>query len=146
LGNNETWDTHQAAFPNLKNYLLPPLDRAVSALLDDLHETGLLNETLIVMGSEFGRTPRINGHIGRDHWPEAWSIAMSGCGIQQGAVVGRTNKEGTWVDTEEYDIGHAFHTWFRALGIDPISTEYINHGQPLPIAHDDMSAIEEVLL
>ncbi|GIW80644.1 MAG: hypothetical protein KatS3mg105_2451 [Gemmatales bacterium] len=73
LGNNETWDTHQNAFPNLKNFLLPPTDRAVSALLDDLEESGLLDQTLIVMAGEFGRTPRVfkipkAKKPGRDHW------------------------------------------------------------------------------
>ena len=95
--------------------------------------------------SEFGRTPRINGHIGRDHWPEAWSLAMAGCNVKRGIAVGQTNAQGTWVESEEYDIGHMFHTWFSALGIDPAHTEYDNHGQPLPIAHDDCSVIKELL-
>ena len=59
--------------------------------------------------------------------------------------MGKTNKQGTFVATDEYDIGHLFHTWFRALGIDSKKTEYDNGGQPLPIAHDDMHAIEELL-
>ncbi|MCA9228101.1 MAG: DUF1501 domain-containing protein, partial [Planctomycetales bacterium] len=95
--------------------------------------------------SEFGRTPRINGHIGRDHWPEAWSLAMAGCGLKAGLAVGKTNAQGTFVDTEPYDIGHMFHTWFRALGVNSIATEYNNAGQPLPIAHDDCHAVDEVL-
>ena len=73
------------------------------------------------------------------------SIAMAGCGIKHGLAVGATNDKGTFVATEEYDICHMFHTWFRALGIDPVKTEYDNGGQPLPIAHDDMKAIDEVL-
>ena len=74
---------------------------------------------------------------------DRWSIAMAGCGIKHGLTVGATNDKGTFVATEEYDIGHMFHTWFRALEIDPVKTEYDNGGQPLPIAHDDMKAIDE---
>ena len=70
---------------------------------------------------------------------------MTGCGVNQGIVVGSTNDNGTWVKNDQYDIGHMFHTWFRALGIDAKKTEYDNNGQPLPIAHDDCHAIEEIL-
>ena len=108
-------------------------------------ERGMLDNVLVITMSEFGRTPRINGHIGRDHWPEAWSVAMSGCGINRGICVGKTNDQGTWVDGDEHDIGHLFHTWFNALGIDPQKVEYNNVGQPLPIAHDDMHAVKELL-
>jgi uncharacterized protein (DUF1501 family) len=95
--------------------------------------------------SEFGRTPRINGHIGRDHWPEAWSLVLAGCGIKRGVVVGKTNNLGTYVDGAEHDIGHLFHTWFKALGVDPLNNEYDNNRQPLPIAHDDCKPIAELL-
>jgi len=141
---NYGWDTHGDNF-NGHASLMPRFDQAFASMIQDLHQRSMLDRVLVVAMSEFGRTPRINGHIGRDHWPEAWSIAMCGSGLQRGAVVGETNKQGTWVATEEFDIGHMFHTWFRALGINPHTTEYINNGQPLPIAHDDMDAIEEVL-
>ena len=70
---------------------------------------------------------------------------MAGCGLKHGLVVGETNDEGTFVSSQPYDIGHLFHTWFKALGIDPTHTEYDNAGQPLPIAHDDMHAVQELL-
>ena len=70
---------------------------------------------------------------------------MSGCGMQQGAVIGKTNDKGTEVATEPHDIGVLFHTWWRALGIDPEETQYRNAGQPLPIAHEDMKPVREVL-
>jgi hypothetical protein len=70
---------------------------------------------------------------------------MAGCGVKKGVAVGGTNDKGTWVAGEEFDIGHMFHTWFRALGVDPRQTEYENNGQPLPIAHEDCSAVEELL-
>lgn len=138
------WDTHGDHF-NGSASLIPKFDQAFSAIIEDLHASGMLENVLVVAISEFGRTPRINGHIGRDHWPEAWSTVMAGCGIKRGIVSGSTNEQGTWVKDNPYDIGHVFHTMFKALGIDPIDTEYDNGGQPLPIAHEDMQSITEVL-
>ena len=143
--NSYGWDTHGDNF-NGQESLVSKFDRSFAAVVDDLDERGLLENVLVVAMSEFGRTPRINGHVGRDHWPEAWSVAMAGCGIRKGTVVGRTNALGTWVEDDGYDIGHLFHTWFKALGIDASETEYVNNGQPLPIAHDDMGPIAEALL
>ncbi len=142
--NSYGWDLHGDAF-NGHLSLVPKYDQALASIVEDLADRGMLDNVLVIAMSEFGRTPRINGHIGRDHWPEAWSLAMTGCGINRGLVIGKTNDNGTFVATEEYDIGHMFHTWFTALGIDPVLTEYDNQGQPLPIAHDDMSAIKEAL-
>lgn len=142
--NSYGWDTHGDNF-NGHLSLMPKFDQAFAAIVEDLADRGMLANVLVIAMSEFGRTPRINGHIGRDHWPEAWSIAMAGCGLKQGIVVGETNDKGTFVKTDEYDIGHIFHTWFKALGIDPAKIEYDNAGQPLPIAHDDMHAITELL-
>ena len=142
--NSYGWDTHGDNF-NAHLSLMPKFDQAFAAMIEDLHDRGMLDNTLVIAMSEFGRTPRINGHIGRDHWPEAWSVAMAGCGIKRGLVVGATNELGTFVSTQEYDIGHLFHTWFTALGIDPKKTDYNNAGQPLPLAHEDMSAIQELL-
>ena len=138
------WDTHGDNF-NGHLSLVPKFDQAFAAVLEDLHDRGMLDDVLVIAMSEFGRTPRINGHLGRDHWPEAWSLAMAGCGLRRGAVVGKTNDKGTFVAGEEHDIGHLFHTWFRALGVDPEKTEYDNGGQPLPIAHDECHAIKELL-
>ena len=89
LGNNETWDTHGNAVPSLKNFLFPPADRAISALLDDLNETGLLKNTFVVVASEFGRTPKVfklsaYDLPGRDHWGACQSILLAGGGIQGG--------------------------------------------------------------
>lgn len=142
--NSYGWDTHGDNFVGHAN-LVPKFDQAFAAIIEDLAASGMLEHVLVIAISEFGRTPRINGHVGRDHWPEAWSAVMAGCGIKRGLAVGKTNEEGTWVATEEYDIGHMFHTWFRALGIDPKQTEYDNNGQPLPIAHEDCHAVTELL-
>lgn len=138
------WDTHGDNF-NSHASRMPKVDQSLSALLDDLEDRGMLDHVLVIVMAEFGRTPRINGSVGRDHWPNAWSLAMAGTGIRPGVIVGETNAEGTDIITEPYDIGAMFHTWFRALGINPNTTEYMNGTQPLPIAHDDMSAVEELL-
>lgn len=138
------WDTHGDNF-NLHQCLVPQFDRPFAALIEDLAARNMLDHTLVIAMSEFGRTPRINGHVGRDHWPEAWSVAMAGCGLAPGAVVGRTNDLGTFVADKEYDVGHLFHTWFKALGIDSTADEYDNNGQPLPLANEDTHPIHELL-
>lgn len=143
--NSYGWDTHGDNF-NGHASLMPKFDQAFASMIEDLHERGMLENVLVIAMSEFGRTPRINGHVGRDHWPEAWSIAMAGRGLKRGIVVGKTNDTGTFVDGKEHDIGHMFHTWFRSLGIDAQKTDYDNGGQPLPIAHDDCHPIEELLV
>ena len=142
--NSYGWDTHGDNFNGHAN-LMPKFDQAFAAMIEDLAERGMLEHTLVICMSEFGRTPRINGHIGRDHYPEAWSVLTAGAGIKRGVVVGKTDDRGVDVATDPYDIGHLFHTWFSALGIDPWGTEYDNGGQPLPIAHDDCHSIEEML-
>ena len=139
------WDTHGDNFLGHQS-LMPRFDQAFASIIEDLHERGMLNNVLVIAMSEFGRTPRINGHIGRDHWPECWSLALAGCGLKKGLVVGKTNELGTAVEGGASDIGHMFHTWFAALGIDTSKTEYDNHGQPLPIAHEEMHAVKEALL
>ncbi len=138
------WDTHGDNF-NASATLVPKFDRAFAAIVEDLAASGLLEQTLVIAMSEFGRTPRVNGHVGRDHWPEAWSFAMAGCGVKPGVVVGATNDNGTFVKGKGHDIGHVFHTWFNALGIDTKKVEYNNNGQPLPLAHEDMAPIKEAL-
>lgn len=138
------WDSHG---DNFNGHLsrVPRFDQPFAAMIEDLAASGMLDRVLVVCLSEFGRTPRINGHLGRDHWPEAWSLVMAGCGIQRGAVVGETNARGTYVQSDPFDIGHMFHTWFTALGIDPTKTQYDNHGQPLPIAHEECHAVKALL-
>jgi len=138
------WDTHGDNF-NAHASLVPKFDQALAAMLSDLADRGMLDNVLVIAMSEFGRSPKINGHIGRDHYPESWSIAMAGCGIKPGVVVGATDPAGVFVATEPYDIGHMFHTWFKALGIDPAQQHYDNGGQPLPLANEDCHAVAELL-
>lgn len=138
------WDSHGDNF-NAHASRVPKVDQAFAALIQDLSDRSMLDNVLVVMMAEFGRTPRINGSVGRDHWPNAWSLAMTGTGIRRGMVLGETLPDGTDVATEPYDIGHMFHTWYQALGIDSTETEFTNDGQPLPIAHDEMSPVKELL-
>jgi hypothetical protein len=142
--NSYHWDTHGDNF-NMHLDLVPQIDKPFAAIIDDLGERGMLDNVLVVLMSEFGRTPKINSRIGRDHWPEAWSLVLAGAGIKRGVVVGKTTPNGAWCDADEYDIGHLFHTVFHCLGIDPTKTEYHNNGQPLPIAHEDLGPIREVM-
>src|SRR5262249_7845780 len=92
--NHINYDSH---FENFDNHLrlLDEFDRPFAALIDDLAARGMLESTLVIVMGEFGRTPRVNGSIGRDHWAKAWSIALAGCGIRPGIVHGRTNADGT---------------------------------------------------
>ena len=136
------WDTHADNF-NYHINLMGQFDQPFAAIVEDLAQRGMLEDTLVVAMSEFGRTPKINEKLGRDHWPEAWSLALAGCGIKPGMVYGRTNERGSWVSDGQMDIGHLFHTIFAALGVRRPS--YRNRGQPLPAANEDCGPIREVL-
>jgi hypothetical protein len=121
LGNDETWDTHQSMFPNLKNFLFPPTDRAVSALLDDLHDSGMLQSTLVVMAGEFGRTPKISSLAGklpgRDHWGALQTVFFAGGGVRGGAVIGSSDKIGGHPQSDPQKPENFAATIYRALGI-----------------------------
>jgi hypothetical protein len=145
LGNDETWDTHGNAFPHLKDKLLPPTDRAVSALLDDLQASGQLDETLVVMASEFGRTPKISlldKHYrlpGRDHWGAAQSVWFAGGGVQGGNVIGATDSIGAYPSEQPVTPESFAATIYHALGIPSTAVwhdaqdrpHHIYHGQPI---------------
>ncbi|MEX2578687.1 MAG: DUF1501 domain-containing protein [Verrucomicrobiales bacterium] len=138
LGNNETWDTHQAAFPNLRDFLFPPTDRAVSALLDDLADRGMLDDTLVVMASEFGRTPKIStipsGKLpGRDHWGAVQSVLLAGGGVRGGAVLGATDKFGGHPVADARRAEDLAATIFDTLGL-PRDTHWTDvGGRPMPL-------------
>jgi hypothetical protein len=147
------WDTHQNAFRDLKGKLLPSLDHCLSGFLDDLSDRGLLNETLIVMCGEMGRTPRIspispNGNNvagerftpGRHHWGDAFPCFFAGGGIQPGRIIGRTDREGGLPETEAYTPEDLAATIFHCLGIgkdcefhDSLGRPYrVYRGRPIP--------------
>lgn len=124
LGNNETWDTHGNAFPHLKDKLFPPTDRALSALIDDLAESGLLDQTLIVMAGEFGRTPKIevdtSGQYekpGRGHWGASQTVFFAGGGVHGGNVLGATDKIGAYLADSPQTPENLAATIYDSLGI-----------------------------
>lgn len=134
LGNNETWDTHGNAFDHLKNKLFPPTDKAVSALLDDLHDSGQLEDTLIVMASEFGRTPKVS-HLpqfykdsGRDHWGALQSVFFAGGGTRGGVVVGSSDKIGAYPASDPQSPEAMAATIYHSLGL-PDTTAWIDQTQ-----------------
>ena len=137
------YDTHHENF-DFHIEQLGEFDRPFAMLLDDLSERGMLESTLVVVMSEFGRTPTINDRYGRDHWSKAWSVAMAGCGLKPGSVIGKTNANGTAVTDREVNGGHLFHTYFKALGLDP-TKNFHPAGRPVPIADPKASAIKEIL-
>ena len=144
LGNNETWDTHGNAFPHLKDFLFPPTDRAVSALLDDLSERGMLDSTLIVMAGEMGRTPKISTlpaayeKPGRDHWGTQ-TVFFAGGGVRGGNVIGSTDKIGAFPATSPQTPENMGATIYQALGIPRTVAWYdqanrphfVYHGEPI---------------
>jgi uncharacterized protein DUF1501 len=129
------WDTHANNFTTLKNQKLPELDKAFSALVSDLNQRGLLDDTVIVWLGEFGRTPRINGGAGRDHWARSWSVVVGGGGFKRGTVVGKTNADGTNVETEPYTSQDLMASVCKALGISLDTTFTSNNGRPMKIAN-----------
>ena len=119
MGIVQTWDNHSSIFPTLKDRLLPPLDRGVSALLDDLHGRGLLDETLVVMFGEFGRTPKVNAGAGRDHWGRAFFACFFGGGVRGGSIIGKTDKTGSDPVSPPHSPMDLAATVYAALGVDP---------------------------
>lgn len=118
IGAVQTWDSHSNIFPRLKDQLLPPLDQGVSALLDDLHDSGRLEDTLVMMLGEFGRTPKINGNKGRDHWGPCFFGVFAGAGVQGGQVIGRSDETGAYPLTRAYSPNDVGATVYSLLGID----------------------------
>ncbi len=125
MGRVQNWDTHSGNFKRLKSELLPPLDRGVSALLEDLAATGKLDETLVVVAGEFGRTPRIgattgnaNTPDGRDHWSKCFSVVFAGAGVQGGQFIGQSDRIGAYPTGRFYTAGDFAATIYEALGVD----------------------------
>ncbi len=133
-GPSITWDTHKDNFNALKNRLVPPMEQAYAALLDDLEERGLLDTTLVVWMGEFGRTPKINGDAGRDHWPGCYSMLLAGGGIRGGQVIGASDKTGAHPAERPVSPADIHATVFAALGYDAHSISYKDlDGRPIPL-------------
>ena len=129
------WDNHSNIFSTLQDNKLPTLDRAMSALMEDLEQRELLDDTAVIWMGEFSRTPRINGNAGRDHWARAWSVVMGGAGMKGGIAVGQTNADGTRVETEPYSSQDVMATACKALGISLETTFTSKNGRPMKIAN-----------
>lgn len=132
-GDPGNWDTHNNNFPRLKNVLLPHFERAYTALLDDLHDRGLLEETLVVWMGEFGRTPRINRQGGRDHWGYCGSVLLAGGGIQGGQVYGSSDAHAAYAAERPVRPDDIAATIFHSLGIRRDQELHDAQGRPLPL-------------
>ena len=128
VANGMNWDNHVFNH-EIHQMLVPELDRVVFHLVSDLEERGLLDSTLVIAMGEFGRSPWMNAARGRDHYPNAWSMMMTGCGLKRGVVTGATDVDGVDVVEKPYNEQNLFATIFAALGIDPYA-EYDLPGMP----------------
>lgn len=127
------WDTHAKNAERLKNALMPPMDQAYSALLGDLSERGMLEDTLVVWMGEFGRSPKINASGGRDHWGHCFSVALAGGGVRGGVVHGQSDRQGGYPLDGRVEPQDLSATVFHCLGIDPETTIRDPFGRPLAI-------------
>ena len=138
------WDTHDDNFTQVRG-LCGTLDQGWSSLLEDLHQRGLLDSTLVVWMGEFGRTPVINPRQGRDHYPKAWSVVLGGGGIRGGQVVGRTSDDGLTVEDRPVGTPDLLATLCVALGLDPKKQNLSNVGRPIRLVDPAAVPIAELL-
>ena len=140
--NNTGWDTHQNLVTQLKEGytgaevpvgLIPSLDNALASLIEDLQERGLLDETLVVVMGEFGRTPKLNTDAGRDHWPRVFSVAMAGGGVPGGQVIGASDAIGESPIDRPVTPADLAATIYTLLGIDPGTMLHTADGRPVPL-------------
>ncbi|NBV44601.1 MAG: DUF1501 domain-containing protein [Planctomycetia bacterium] len=129
------WDNHADIFPTLKDRKLPELDQAMSALIADLADRGLLDDTAVIWMGEFSRTPNINGNAGRDHWARSWSVVVGGAGFKRGVVVGETSSDGKEVTSEPYASQDVMASVLKSLGISLETTFTAKNGRPMKIAN-----------
>jgi uncharacterized protein (DUF1501 family) len=131
MGRVQNWDSHGAVFQTLRERLLPPLDQGVSALLDDLADSGRVADTLVVMLGEFGRTPKINNQAGRDHWGPCFFGLFAGAGVVPGQVIGTSDADGAYPLTEPYSPNDVAATIYHLLGIEPEAMVRDRLGRPI---------------
>ncbi|MGL4552843.1 MAG: DUF1501 domain-containing protein, partial [Gemmataceae bacterium] len=132
---NGHWDTHSNNFKMLSQLLLPYLDRALSALLDDLEARGLLDSTLVMVTGDMGRTPRINKNAGRDHWPQCGFCLFAGGGTKPGMVLGKTDNQAAYPTEDPVSSGDLVATVYDRVGIDPEAMVPDQTGRPTHISH-----------
>lgn len=141
---HSNYDTHNENF-NFHLEQLGEFDKPFATLVSDLQTLGLLDQTLVVVLSEFGRTPNINHYYGRDHWSKAWTVVMGGAKVARGAEFGKTNEEGTAVIDGQVDHGALFHTYLQAVGVDSTQSLVVD-GRELPLADPAAQPIWKVLV
>lgn len=145
VANGMNWDNHVFQH-EIHQMLVPELDNVLFQLISDLEQRGLLDSTLVIAMGEFGRTPWINAARGRDHYPDAWSLMMTGCGLRRGVVTGSTDEDGVSVTDRPYNEQNLFATIFRALGLDPYA-EYDLPGMPtFHRVENEAAVIQELLV
>lgn len=142
-GVDTTWDTHAKNFSQLKDRLCPQVDKPLAVLLDDLADRGMLDDTLIMWNSEFGRTPKVNGAAGRDHWGKANTVWFAGAGIHGGAVHGSTDATASEPASDPVAPHDLSATVYHLLGLDPATVIYDSLERPLPISEG--TVVREVL-
>jgi hypothetical protein len=133
----QNWDSHNDNFGQHKKYLLPPMDKALAALIEDLDERGLLESTLVVATGEFGRTPQINGTAGRDHWPDCYSLLLAGGGVQGGSVYGASDRMGAYPARDPVTCGDLAATIFWRFGLNPATLVRDSLNRPHKIAEGE---------
>ena len=149
--NNTGWDSHQdiiklkERYPGDKNAPLLSLDRALTALIGDLADRRLLDQTLVVVMGEFGRTPKINPAGGRDHWPNVFSVALAGGGTRGGQVVGSSDVLGESPKDSPVTPSDLAATIYTLLGIDPHRELHTADGRPVRIARDGARVVDELI-
>jgi hypothetical protein len=131
---DNSWDTHADNFGWLRG-ALPSLDATYSALMEDLESRGLLDETLVVVMSDMGRTPQINGNAGRDHWSFCYTVVLAGAGIRGGTVYGASDAHAAYIKEKPVSTGDICATIYHCLGIDPEMPIHDRGGRPMPVAH-----------
>ncbi len=145
------WDTHtnllqlKERYPGDRNAQLPALDRAFATLIEDLSDRGLLDETLVVLMGEFGRTPKINSNGGRDHWPNVFSIALAGGGIEGGQILGQSNSLGEYPNEAPVTPADLASTIYTLLGIDPLTELQTPDGRPVRVAPEGARVLQELI-
>lgn len=151
--NQRGWDTHENLYTRLKEGytgakvgvgLIPSLDLAVSALIDDLKSNGLLDETLVVIMGEFGRTPKLNTRGGRDHWPRVFSVALAGAEIRGGQIIGESDSVGESPKDRPVTPADLVSTIYTLLGLDPQSEMQTPTGRPVRLSSDEAELIPEL--
>jgi hypothetical protein len=143
-GRSIIWDTHKDNFDRMKKSLVPPMEQAFVALLDDLTERNLLDSTLVIWMGDFGRTPAINKDAGRDHWPQCYSVVLAGGGIRGGQTIGQSDSTGARPRLRPVRPADIHATVFTALGYDPQTITYPTvDGRPTFLS--DGNVIRELL-